>query len=374
MVWRNCSPHLLAGSHLAPLHGSAGAVIDGELFLFGGERLDTFETTNEMYRIKKKGSTHWDVTEVQQDGEVPCGRLGHTFTALWDKYILLHGGASMDLRDSHFLVQTRFRQTGNDPYFYLFDISTNFWSKIRLPGLCCRAYHTAVFNESQDSIIILGGVHYNEGAQAIHRIDIRDVTCLKIDTTGTASSPKFSLQVFSLDLPTPVYISNHACVFSKSDKKLYVFGGIQQQDSAIPTDAHSVQYEGAATMFVVDTDVWDCKTVHAGYAQSDFRTRGHSMFQLAPDCIMIIGGVQKTIFMYTTKLMVPDPCGLQEQCRISESDVVSPIPWIQCEFCGQWLHQFCVKLVRVPRGKYKCPECIDNAGETKGKGREKKKK
>lgn len=254
----------------------------------------------------------------------------------------------------------------------MFDVSTNIWSKIALPGVCCRAYHTAVFLPKQSSVLILGGVQY-ESVGATKRLDLRNVVCLK----GDPVSLKFSLQVFSITYDRPVFISNHASVLSDCDDKLYVYGGMQQAEPHIPTDVNSVQYEGAATMFVIDIsepDNWKCSSVQAEYAQSDFRTRGHSMVQLSPDCIMITGGVQKSIFMYTTTMMVPDPCDLREKCCISDSDVVSPIPWINCDFCLRWLHQFCVKISKIPKNQSKCPDCTAQSGKGSGKGQRKRKK
>ena len=47
------------------------------------------------------------------------------------------------------------------------------------------------------------------------------------------------------------------------------------------------------------------------------------------------------------------PCGFKENCIISDSPEVSPIPWIQCEGkCISWHHVFLCWFKSDSKGKY----------------------
>jgi hypothetical protein len=89
-------------------------------------------------------------------------------------------------------------------------------------------------------------------------------------------------------------------------------------------------------------------------------TAGNSSLVLSNDCFMILSGSNKNFYVYTSKLMKPNPCDLKEKCVIYDSPEISPIAWVQCEGkCKRWLHQFCVGVLESgpPMGKYFCQDC-----------------
>ena len=163
-----------------------------------------------------------------------------------------------------------------------------------------------------------------------------------------------------------VYISGHSAPSSsKQDHIVYIYGGYQQPSSEITT-----KIEPSSNLFVVNIQ---SNTVLMKVASDDFATAGNSLLFVDNDCLLINGGTQKAMSLFTRKSLIPDKCGLGEACTIDEN-FVSPIPWIFCDGkCQRWLHMHCIALKVVPKGNFYCDQCCKSKKVAKRKGAEQEK-
>ena len=112
---------------------------------------------------------------------------------------------------------------------------------------------------------------------------------------------------------------------------------------------------------------------HLAFLVEAFATDGNSLLFVDNDCLLINGGTQKAMSLFTRKSLMPDKCGLGDACTIDEN-FVSPIPWISCDGkCQRWLHMHCITLKVVPKGNLYCDQCCKSKKVAKRKGAEQEK-
>ena len=344
VVLTNIDEMRTAGAKLPPLQATQLlGTKPGEFVLYGGMRLDNMSAASDLWQLQLKGGrrSYMDITVLEQHGDVPSARFGHTLTKIDNQSVLMHGGLSLDLRWSDHFVQDRFRQVLSDQHFYILDVPSKTWTKLGVEAHCARAFHSAVLYK--DSVFYVGGLRSRGSLGPKERIHLGEIMEVNLMTKSVclrhvAGWPE-------------VYISGHASVVI--DNKLYVYGGVTQHSTA---EIKKVDKNGSNQMYIMSLDELSGSMETAYYDQGDYRATGHSMAVLDRDCIMVIGGSMRGILMYTNKTMCPSPCDL-DNCIISQSDIVSPIAWIKCEgSCKKWLHWFCVGITREPR-KFVCVNC-----------------
>ena len=364
------------GSKIPAMTKSAGVSVGETLLLWGGLKLESFSPTNELFIImrKHKGkrrnfqaitySPNRDGIEdsrfdnvLLQEGEIPCARFGHSLTKINDQNCLMLGGISFPNRDRlSFDCSNNFEHKlvkGDSYHLCIKKDDENFkfsWNKVSIEDdQIRRAFHTASYIPSLNKIIVFGGLTYKDGKPK-SRLCLQDMICISFHPTMPMGQ-KFTIAMEKL--PTAVksvFISGHSAMPSPSqDHIVYVFGGYQQQNSDITT-----KIEPCSKLYIIDLI---SKTVLIKAAPDDFATAGHSLLFIDNDSLLINGGSQKAMFLFTKKSLVPDKCALGDECSIDET-FVSPIPWIFCEGrCQRWLHMHCIGLKVIPKGQFYCEQC-----------------
>lgn len=340
----------VVGASLSPLTSAAGIVSKQTVYIFGGLDTSLMQPSNEMFVLNHITGITYDCTifkdpdtcdvQLKNDqfmtGEVPSPRMGHSFTAIDDQYVILFGGMNFK-GDSAF--QRSFEPNATDGHFYKLDLNTMEWKRLETPSVLSRAYHQAVYLQDRRTILFTGGVTYTS-TQSVNRIPLGEVLCLNVDTE-TISTVVFD--------GLSVCLSHHAsCIH---DGTIIVQGGYQQ---GTPTATRPKQEK---SIYVLDLEAKVHKVTHPD-VHFETATTGHTAMSVDSTCIIFIGGSTQSIFAYTSKKFTPDSCDLADDCSIEDSPEVSPISWIQCEGkCKKWLHQFCAKVEHIPKGKWMCKNC-----------------
>lgn len=128
------------------------------------------------------------------------------------------------------------------------------------------------------------------------------------------------VQIFKIKLDIPINASYHSSVVL--DKFICVYGGYYNEGSDICKPSQS------SNLYLIDTSDWTCQCI---CAPDEFASAGLSLLTVDNTCLMILGGTNKQIHMWTSKSIIPSPCDYHEQCNIVESSEISPIAWIQCD-------------------------------------------
>ena len=334
----SCSFFFL-GSTVPPLHAAAAVKVDELVYIFGGQRLDIFCAADDFYSLNIKNK---DITIVNTEN-TPSPRYGHTMDKIYDRYIMLYGGLTMDLRFSDHNVVDRFRQIGTNNLIYIFDIQTNKWSTIDLPALSPRSFHsTTVLNIGDISqVIILGGI--SKTVNSCERLPINEINIITFNDR-CIDDVTFRKVIYNIQIPT--YISSHKCTFFRD--RLHIFGGLRVSSPDAKPDAGGSASYSSINIFddqtsIVNYDINICA--------ADYKTYGHSQLYLSDDTLLIMGGSIKSMYVYSTKFLPPASCDLGNECIINESEEIYTqisIPWIQCDLCHKWIHKFCAQVTKEP--------------------------
>ncbi|XP_072042724.1 uncharacterized protein [Amphiura filiformis] len=324
-------------------------VVDGrsQLVLFGGQDLRYLVASSNLVVLKevprgRSSKPSFDCTIVEspyqneatiskdlQKGDIPEARFGHSMTMVDKSHAILHGGVTMankyrpaEKSRGAVPLPRPFLTSCEDGHFYLLNVETYTWEKLRVPQLPGRAYHTSTLHNN--NIYIIGGASYTGNIQT-HRLSLHDINILHIDNLHRRQFHLTCMQ-FTHPIVTPVHLSYHSAF---------------------------------CTQIIFVCVRWIQNSMHAVEAQkSIFKTAGHNMLKLDDKCIMLCGGTTKHIFYFTSKHISTDPCDLADECIIAEVALEGDIVWVQCEGrCEKWYHMYCLKLVSVPSGKFVCPRC-----------------
>ena len=369
----------LSGASFPPLRGSACGELrvsddpcNTVILFWGGCNLgQQYGPTNELITLTCKRQRQKEIFDVTvlpeknslyeddlfknlnfQHGDIPCPRFGHSLTKISETEFLMFGGLTMPYRQGYDVSKTFYQC---HPEFYLYVLSARMkemmlhseWKgAFHDESLCKRAFHTATL--CKDDIVVIGGAVY-ENSKLKKRVSLREIIFLNISSVEPSSVK--SKPVINLDKDT--FISSHAAAICPADPNLLcVFGGYQQNEELV-----SCKVPPSAKLFIIDlNNSMLLKTLN----ETGFETAGHTMTFIDSDTMLINGGTNKSLALFSSKPMTPDPCDLGGDCKIDDS-FMAPIPWIQCEgLCGRWLHQFCIGLRMAPRGKYICEDCKSN--------------
>ena len=235
------------------------------------------------------------------------------------------------------------------------------WKEIKNnSSLSNRAFHKSTLIEGQ--IIVLGGAIYQNG-KIVKRISLKDGLSLKVDEDDQLTVADFK----SPNLLEDIYISSHATATTSAHPSLlYIYGGYQQ--TVAETSSPIVP---CSSLLIIDVVK---KLVLRQVGPDEFATAGHTMLFIDADTLLISGETKRALILFTSKLLVPDKCDLKDECQIDE-DFVSPILWVLCEIkCQRWLHQICIGLKSVPKGKYICNDCRNENRPGKQKRKRKRAK
>ena len=181
-----------------------------------------------------------------------------------------------------------------------------------------RAFHTSTFIKSLQSIVILGGVKYENG-KAVIRFCLEDMVVIKTDDLSTN---KLTLKTEKLTSLKDVYVSGHAATTSPTeDTHIYCFGGFEQN---IP-DYNKVT--PSSNLYVID--IVRKQTIRK-VSPDVFATACHSLTFIHESTLVIFGGTNQSINLFTSKALIPDKCDLGSKCAIDDN-FISPIPWVLCD-------------------------------------------
>ena len=152
--------------------------------------------------------------------------------------------------------------------------------------------------------IVFGGFTYKDGKPK-SCLCPQGMICISFHPTMPMAQ-KFTIAMencckVSIYLWSPSY----AISFTKSH---YVSGGYQQQNSDITT-----KIEPRSKLYIIDLI---SKTVLIKAAPDDFAAGGHSLLFIYNDSLLINGGSQKAMFLFTKKSLVPDKCALGDECSM----------------------------------------------------------
>ena len=262
-----------------------------------------------------------------QEGEVPQARLGHTLTKISTSEALMLGGLCMVKRHEVALYCTNmFQQSSATGQLYKLsmnptnntDNSIKFepvWKKINnVDTTLERSFHTATFVKSIQSIVVLGGVKYEDG-KAVSRYCLGDILFIE---TENLSSDKVNLKVENLASLKDVFISGHAVTTSPTeDTHIYCFGGYEQNISNYKKDVNP-----SSNLYVIDVIL---KQAIKKVSPDIFATACHSLTFIHESTLVILGGTNQSINLFTSKALIPEKCDLASKCVVDES-FISPIP------------------------------------------------
>ena len=205
------------------------------------------------------------------------------------------------------------------------------------------SFHTATFVKSIQSIVVVGGVKYEDG-KAVSHYRLGDILFIE---TQNLSSDKVNLKVENLASLQDVFISGHAVTTSSTeDTYIYCFGGYEQNISN-----YKKYVNLSSNLYVIDAML---KQAIKKVSPDIFATACHSLTFIHESTLVILGGTNQSINLFTSKALIPD---LASKCVVDES-FISPVPWIRCDStCQLWLHQFCINMKVVLKGEFICSDC-----------------
>ena len=345
-------------------------VAEPEVLLWGGLDTQTFSTSDELLKLKlysSKKKKQCDITIFKnynrlnaaqsdypfiQRGDVPSARCGHTLTKINSQYALLFGGIELPNRFSIDAESTEmFKQVPSDGYFYLLNLASFNWLKLTEIKMDSRAYHSMTLCEKLNALVLIGGIKFvNE--RAVGQFGIRETVLISFSFDKNRQI-KLTPYCLKLNLRLDLFLSGHDATAWRS-QYVIVFGGNQSAHGVI-NNISSLPAPGSRGFILNLTtgEVLDIST------NTTFATAGLKIIKFDDKLLCFIGGTSKQIFVYTDRKMSADTCDYHEKCNILKSNEVHPVAWIKCDQCHRWLHQFCVKLSKVPKAneKFFCPEC-----------------
>lgn len=186
----------------APRQGHAAAVVDKKAYIFGGSSGSWFggehsESTsdpvylNDLFVLKIGIQVTWE--RLQQLGDIPCVRDGHTLSAV-GTVLYLFGGSNYPESDECL------------DGLYAYDIGTLSWELCPTQGRQPKAlgHTTAVVG---DTLYIFGGIYHGNATNTLYMLNTGNLTWTPLKASGNPPSPR----------------CDHACTVA--GEKFYIMGG-----------------------------------------------------------------------------------------------------------------------------------------------------
>ncbi|KAJ7386387.1 hypothetical protein OS493_008511 [Desmophyllum pertusum] len=190
------------GPSPAPRQGHAAAVVDKKAYIFGGSSGSGFggqhnESTsdpvylNDLFVLKVGLQVTWE--RMQQLGDIPCARDGHTLSAV-GTVLYLFGGSNYP--ESEECLEG----------LYAYDIGTLSWELCPTQGRQPKAlgHTTAIVG---DTLYIFGGIYRGNATNALYMLNTGNLTWTPLKASGNPPSPR----------------CDHACAVA--GEKFYIMGG-----------------------------------------------------------------------------------------------------------------------------------------------------
>lgn len=192
-------------------YGHACAVVGSRMYMFGGGSTEDQDTTsyfNDMHILHLGDSLRWEV--VDQEGDIPSGREGHTLNAIEDE-LYMFGGVD---KEGTFTCAEG---------LYVFKTDSCSWALRVTEGATPKAQSlSAVVSEMR--LFTFGGVLNGEAQNDVHILDIASMEWSLANTTGTPPLPR----------------CDHASVVV--GRRMYVTGG-SGRDDLWYNDLHQLNLE-----------------------------------------------------------------------------------------------------------------------------------
>lgn len=192
----------ISGPIPAPRQGHAAAVVEKKVYIFGGSSGSGFggqhsDSTsdpiylNDLFLLKVGVQVAWE--RLQQLGDIPCARDGHTLSAL-GSVLYLFGGSNYP--ESEECLEG----------LYAYDIGTLSWELCPTQGRQPKVlgHSTAVVG---DTLYIFGGIHHGIASDALYILNTGNLTWTPLKASGK---------------PPPARC-DHACTVI--GEKFYIMGG-----------------------------------------------------------------------------------------------------------------------------------------------------
>ncbi|XP_070493878.1 host cell factor 2-like [Chironomus tepperi] len=151
-----------------------------------------------------------DLEIIQTIGDAPSPRIGHTFTKVNEKKIVLFGGVENTCNVRYEIIPKFL----NDIYILHINESYYRWEKIKQQNFeepCGRESHSTVLYKNK--LIIYGGMNGKKRLNDLWMLDLNTYTWIKLNTTGTI----------------PLARSMHTATLVHNE--MYIFGGFIHERS-----------------------------------------------------------------------------------------------------------------------------------------------
>ncbi|XP_068676602.1 kelch domain-containing protein 3-like [Montipora foliosa] len=190
------------GPSPAPRQGHAAAVVDKKVYIFGGSSGSGYggqhsETTsdpvylNDLFLLKVGLQVTWE--RLQQLGDIPCSRDGHTLSAV-GSVLYLFGGSNYP--ESEECLEG----------LYAYDIGTVSWELCPTQGRQPRVLGNSTVVVG-DTLYIFGGIYRGEATNELYMLNTGNLTWTPLRASGKPPSPR----------------CDHACTVI--GEKFYIMGG-----------------------------------------------------------------------------------------------------------------------------------------------------
>ncbi|KAK2569848.1 Acyl-CoA-binding domain-containing protein 4 [Acropora cervicornis] len=175
----------VSGQIPAPRQGHAAAVVDKKVYIFGGssgggyggQHSDTTSDPvylNDLFLLQVGLQVTWE--RLQQLGDIPCPRDGHTLSAV-GSVLYLFGGTNYP--ESEECLEG----------LYAYDIGTVSWELCPTQGRQPRVlgHSTAVVG---DTLYIFGGIYHGEAKNDLYMLNTGNLTWTPLRASGKPPSPR----------------------------------------------------------------------------------------------------------------------------------------------------------------------------------------
>ena len=365
-VWLNTITTLnTSGATLPPLSGAQAVFLPAvnQGILFGGLNLSHYSATNDLFTIDmniRRNTVRVDLHYAEkpsgellssaktQKGAKITPRFGHSLICMSDNKAVCFGGVTLHRRESvSVYAQNIFSHKCDDSNVYILQVDCQeaTWRECTVNGpALLQSFHSAV-RSSPNTVLSCGGI-VTEGHNK-RRAHLGVVHMYTFDE-GYHSCTIQDVQITN----APDYgLSSHSmCLFNDTDVIIvggYISKSVSDEYPEVSKSVHLLSLGNT------------CLTSSKESATSDGCTAGATIFRAGP-AIIILGGTEKSISLFTKAIIHADSCALDKDCNI-DSSTTSPIAWVQCDGCKLWFHLFCLGKTAIPSDQdWFCEGCMND--------------